>query len=82
MYILVQSSGTPEDNEIVDLIKEVADDEFGLTVDYVNGYETEPVIVYGVKDNILKELARFNKKPDIEVIRFYLEQYYNEGDDD
>ena len=82
MYLLIQSSGTKEQNEVVDRIRDIADNEFGLTVETTVGDERSPIIMYGEVDNSPVELVSFATPPDDEVIRFYIEHYFNEEENE
>ena len=82
MYIMIESNGSKDHNEISDFIKDIAEDDFGFTVETVTGDEKSPIIIYtDVDSGHPVELVRFIDKPDTEVVKFYLEQYLNDEEE-
>ena len=70
--------GEDWENYLDDFLCEQEQEEFGLTVETTVGDERSPIIMYGEVDNVPVELVSFATPPDDEVIRFYIEHYFNE----
>lgn len=75
MYLLIETSGLLEHNEISDFIKDIAENDYGFTVDMTVGNEIPKITLYGIINHVLKEIVSFDNKPDEEVVKFYLENY-------
>lgn len=68
MIIILEHSGTPEHCKAAEFIQQLAENEYGFTVQPIIGEETGPISIY--KEN-LEKIAEFVKTPDETELNYY-----------
>lgn len=68
MYILIEHNGTKESNDVASTLKDIAEDEFGATCEFVIG-DTSDFTIY---DEDQKELIKFTGPRSNEDLKYIL----------
>ncbi len=71
MYLLIEHDGTEENNNLARALKNIAEDNFGATCEYIIGVSPE-IAIY---DEDQKELIKFNgprSEADLDYILSYI----------
>ena len=88
MYLLIETSGSEEHNATAKHIADLAEDEYGFTVETVTGNADSDIVLYGLNENSdkanpvgagLQHITTFTSIPDDTWIRHYLHHYYEEN---
>jgi hypothetical protein len=75
MLIIIDHSGSPEQNKAAKKIKEIAEDDYGFTTQTSISSEKAKITLM---DEDFKEIVSFDQIPEEYWIHFYLNNFYNE----